>query len=356
MASEAPAAQSIGGVWYAPHSSRAAEATLRLEDDTRLAARDETGAVLASDAFADVKVSDRVGSIPRRIAFADGSVFETTDNDGIDRLLAPFAGRGSGIVHSLERFHPRLAVFVVLVMLLAVGIYRYAVPILVEVAVLVTPPVVPELLSSSTMATLDSTLFEPSKLDAETQKDIADGFEELAAASGRGSSGYSLNFRKGGAIGPNAFALPDGTIVLTDELVEMANDRETVLGVLAHEIGHVDHEHSLRQIYRAAGVTGLILLIGGDVGSGVEDILIQGSALVSLSYTRDAEAEADRFSVELMHRTGHDPFAIARFLELIRDKLGDTSENDFLSTHPATPARIEETKRYAEELAGSPAN
>ena len=103
-------------------------------------------------------------------------------------------------------------------------------------------------------------------------------------------------------------------------------------------------------------VTGLILLIGGDVGSGVEDILIQGSALVSLSYTRDAEAEADRFSVELMHRTGHDPFAIARFLELIRDKLGDTSENDFLSTHPATPARIEETKRYAEELAGSPAN
>ena len=151
-------------------------------------------------------------------------------------------------------------------------------------------------------------------------------------------------------------ALPDGTIVLTDELVEMANDRETVLGVLAHEIGHVDHEHSLRQIYRAAGVTGLILLIGGDVGSGVEDILIQGSALVSLSYTRDAEAEADRFSVELMHRTGHDPFAIARFLELIRDKLGDTSENDFLSTHPATPARIEETKRYAEELAGSPAN
>ncbi len=124
-----------------------------------------------------------------------------------------------------------------------------------------------------------------------------------------------------------------------------------VLGVLAHEIGHVDHQHSLRQLYRAAGVTALIMLIGGDIGSGTEDILIQGSALVSLSYSRSAETEADRYSVELMHKAGHDPAAIARFFELMRDKLGDNGESDFLSTHPATPERIEETRRYAEEIA-----
>lgn len=350
MASEAADGQAISGVWYAPQTSRAMTATLRLEDGGRLTARDEAGAVLASCELPAAAFSDRVGSIPRRIAFADESVFETDDNDSVDRLMQPLAKRGSGFVHSLERFHPRLAVFVVLVALLAAAIYRFAVPVLVEVAVLVTPPVVPELLSSSTMTTLDNTVFEPSKLDAETQKDIAEGFDKLAAASAGGADGYSLNFRKGGHIGPNAFALPDGTIVLTDELVEMANDNETILGVLAHEIGHVDHDHSLRQVYRAAGVTGLILLIGGDVGAGVEDILIQGSALLQLRHSRSAEAEADRFSIELMHRTGHDPLAISRFLELIRDKLGDTSESDFLSTHPATPSRIEETKRYAEEL------
>jgi predicted Zn-dependent protease len=93
------------------------------------------------------------------------------------------------------------------------------------------------------------------------------------------------------------------------------------------------------------------MLIGGDIGSGTEDILIQGSALLTLSHSRGAEHEADHFSVDLMHRAGHDPAAIARFFELIRDRFGDTGESDFLSTHPATPERIAETRRYAEEVA-----
>ena len=88
------------------------------------------------------------------------------------------------------------------------------------------------------------------------------------------------------------------------------------------------------------GASALIMLIGGDIGSGAEDILVQGSALLSLSYSRSAETGADRHSVELMHKAGRDPRAIGHFLELIRDKLGDKEERDFLSTHPATPERV----------------
>jgi Zn-dependent protease with chaperone function len=95
----------------------------------------------------------------------------------------------------------------------------------------------------------------------------ASEFEALAAHSPRGAQAYSLNFRKGGSIGPNAFALPDGSLVLTDELVELAANDEAVLGVLGHEIAHVEGEHTLRQLYRAAGVAGFIMLIGGDIGS-----------------------------------------------------------------------------------------
>lgn len=340
----------IDGVWYPAQSSRATEASLQLNADGRCVVVDGAGNELTSDKLKDMTVSDRVGSIPRRITFGDGSVFETGDNDAVDRLLAS-SGRGhTGFIHSLERFHPRLAIFVILVVVLAAGIYRYAVPILVEVAIAVTPPVVPELLSQSAMASLDQAVFSPSGLDAETQQDIASDFQSLTAIASRGTGGFTLNFRKGGAIGPNAFALPDGTIVLTDELVELADDEEAILGVLAHEIGHVERQHSLRQLYRAAGVTGLIFLIGGDIGAGMEDILIQGTALVSLSYSRSAETDADRYSVELMHEAGHDPMAIVRFLELLRDELHDTSKSDFLSTHPATPTRIEETRKYAEEV------
>jgi len=350
----------VVGQWRPPATSRAAEARLSVRPDgvVEIVAADG-GAVLATAPFATLRVSDRIGHIPRRLSFPGGGLFETADNDGIDRAIAPFTGRNAGAVHRLERFGPRLIVFVLLVVAASVALYRYAVPVLVEVAVAVTPPVVPELLSSGVLASLDQGVFEASKLPPERQKALSDGFAALSKLTPRGAAGvtptgnpaYNLNFRKGGFIGPNAFALPDGTIVLTDELVEMAgDDNDLVLGVLAHEIGHVDHDHSLRQLYRAAGVTALIMLIGGDIGSGTEDILVQGSALLALSYSRDAERDADRYSVELMHQAGRDPAAIARFFEILRDKLGDKGDGDFFSTHPATPERVEETRRYAEEV------
>jgi Zn-dependent protease with chaperone function len=353
--------QIVEGLWRAPGVARAKPARLSVDATGIASVGDaQTGEALSSEAFAKLSVSDRVGSIPRRVDFADGSSFETRDNDGIDRLLRPYRGPRSGLVHELERFRPRLIVFVALVLALSVGIYRFAVPVLVEVAVLATPPIVPQLMSRSLLASLDGTVFEPSGLSQEKQKSLTDGFDKLAALTPRGLAAltapdhpaYTLNFRKGGPIGPNAFALPDGTVILTDELVALANNDEFVLGVLAHEIGHVEHQHSLRQLYRAAGASALIMLIGGDIGSGAEDILVQGSALLSLSYSRNAETEADRHSVELMHKAGRDPRAIGHFLELIRDKLGDKEERDFLSTHPATPERIAETLRYADEVAG----
>ena len=120
-----------------------------------------------------------------------------------------------------------------------------------------------------------------------------------------------------------------------------------ILGVLAHEIGHVEENHSLRQLYRAAGVAGLAMLIAGDLGSATEDILVQGSALLTLSYSRDFERSADAFSVDLMRKAGHDPKAIAAFFELLVEKFGK-ADLGILSTHPATPERIETVKRLAE--------
>jgi Zn-dependent protease with chaperone function len=360
LASEPRPATTVEGLWRPPAVGRAKAASLTLgPDGTAIVTDRDSGAIFASARFSSLDISDRVGSIPRHIAFPDRSVFETSDNDTVDNMVRPHAKRHFGIIHRLERFHPRLVVFAALVIAFCFALYRFALPVLVEVAIAVTPPIVPQLLSKSVLTSLDQTIFEETELSADRQKALSDQFSKIAALTPRGMAAlaqadapaYTLNFRGGGTIGPNAFALPDGTIVVTDELVELANDDEMVLGVLAHELGHVDHEHSLRQLYRAAGVTALIMLIGGDIGSGTEDILIQGSALISLSYSRSAEAEADRYSVDLMHKAGRDPAAIARFFELMRDRLGDNSEGDFLATHPATPERILQTRRYAEEIA-----
>lgn len=311
---------------------------------------------LAAGELGSIDISDRIGRVPRRLTFADGSLFETVDNDAIDAWLNSQSTRRTGWIHELERFHPRLIAFAAVVILLVVGVYRYALPALVEVAVAVTPPVVPELMSASTMKTLDTTVFSPSRLTAGEIERIREGFLRIAAKSGRGPSGYNLNFRKGGPIGPNAFALPDGTLVITDELIRLADgDRDMVTGVLAHEIGHVEYEHSLRQLYRVAGMTGLIMLIAGDVGSGVEEVLTDGTALLALSYSREAESQADRHSVELMARAGLDPAAIGRFFALLERKFGDHDETSMLSTHPGTPERRKAIDDYAATFRNSKA-
>jgi Zn-dependent protease with chaperone function len=309
--------------------------------------------VLATAGSGRLDISARVGSIPRRLTFPDGSVFETWDNDGIDRHLVGKGRGGAGIVHWLEQFRLRLVIIVLLAFALGAAVYRWGVPALVEVAILTTPPIVPQLMAQGTLETLDRTAFSPTKLPEARRREIADGFARIAAQSPRGASAYTLNFRDGGLIGPNAFALPDGTLVITDELVTLAGgDTEMIVGVLAHEIGHVELEHSLRQFYRAAGMTGLIMLIAGDVGSSVEDVLVQGGGLLALSYSRAAEAAADRRSVELMAKAGYSPTAIARFFTLIEEKLGDRSGTSILSTHPGTPERKKEITDYARIISG----
>jgi Zn-dependent protease with chaperone function len=353
LASDKTSAGAIAGTWFAANSSRALPASLLIDAVGTASARDSAGAAHASAPLRWLQISDRVGSIPRRLIFPDGSVFETSDNDAVDRAIRKFTGRNASFVHGLELFRPRLAVFVAAVVVLCFAIYRFALPVLVEVAVAVTPPMLPAAMSAGVLKSLDETLFRPSTLPEARRTAIEKGFAELAALSPRGADAYSLNFRKGGAIGPNAFALPDGTIVVTDELIELAKSDELVLAVLGHEIGHVEFAHSLRQLYRAAGVAALIMLIGGDIGSGAEDLLVQGSALASLSYSRGAEREADRFSVELMKKAGRDPAAISKFFVLLRDKFHDTGRSDFFSTHPATPERIEETQKYADEVSAA---
>ncbi|MBB4184056.1 Zn-dependent protease with chaperone function [Sinorhizobium terangae] len=342
------------GEWHPAGSSRSVPSRLA-EAGERLTVHDDAGAELSNGKLSAVEISPRVGAVPRRITFPDGSLFETSDNAAIDRFLTR-KGRGrEGIIHRMERFHPRLIAFVAAAILLGTLIYRLALPALVEVAVAVTPPVVPRIMSSSTLEALDRTVLGDSELDEARRGRILEGFRAIAAFSGRGKEDFTLNFRKGGAIGPNAFALPDGTLILTDELVELAgNDTEMIVGVLAHEIGHVELKHSLRQIYRAAGVAALIMLIAGDIGSGAEDVLVQGGGLLSLSYSRSAEAAADRHSVELMSKAGRDPTAIARFFQLIEMKLEDHSETSLFSTHPGTPERRKAILDLAAELRAQP--
>ena len=339
------------GLWYPASSNQGVAAVLTIaESELSVTSLSDTSALISAS-FAATEISDRIGNIPRKVIFPDGSVFETSDNTAIDHLMTRQGRHFWNHIHGLEQFHPRLIGFVAIIVLLAYLIYQFTLPLLVEVAVWITPSVVPEMMAAGTLKTLDASVMGPSSLTKELQTKIETGFEKLVSVANHGELKFKLNFRNGGAIGPNAFALPDGNIILTDQLVALApSDVEMLYGVLAHEIGHVEMKHSLRQMYQAVGTYGLIAMITGDLGSGMQDVLTGGAGVLALANSRSAEAAADLRSVELMSKAGYDPAAIARFFAVLETKLGDKGGTGILSTHPGTPEREKAILNYSKTL------
>ena len=99
---------------------------------------------------------------------------------------------------------------------------------------------------------MDSVFFEPSQLHPARQAKLRSQFSSMQRELGDGPK-LRLELRHGGSeIGPNAFALPAGIVVVTDELVLLAQHDEEIESVLAHEIGHVMHRHSLRMLLQGS--------------------------------------------------------------------------------------------------------
>src|SRR5690242_18998680 len=101
---------------------------------------------------------------------------------------------------------------------------------------------------------LDGAVFHPSRLSTERQDELQRRFTDMTAGLDDGHH-YQLILRNGGRLGPNAFALPSGIVVMTDQLVHWAESDEEIVAVLAHVIGHVPGRHALRQMLKAAGVS-----------------------------------------------------------------------------------------------------
>jgi Zn-dependent protease with chaperone function len=210
-------------------------------------------------------------------------------------------------------------------------------------------------LAERALRELDAGWLKPSKLSAARQQELRTRFHALARQVGpelRTYGGYApplhLQFRSG--MGPNAFALPGGTIVVTDAIVEEAARRklgdDALLGVLAHEIGHVMHRHTTRLVVEQGVLNVGLGLALGDVST----VVASGSALLTgLSYRRAHESEADCFAVALLHRAGLSPVPMADLLLAIDAQAHGAGQADprsagrawtrILSSHPDTAQR-----------------
>ena len=246
--------------------------------------------------------------------------------------------------HSQWETSPRTLAKVLLVLavvLFALGYlaYRFGAPLVADALAGVAPEGLVSAVSNQTLATLERDALEPTALSMERQAQITDAF----ARTIEGSGAYRLTFASSPVLGPNAAALPSGVIILTDDLVRLARDDREIVGVLAHEAGHVAGRHGLRLLMRAAAFDTMVGLLFGDysaVAAGAS------SRLVHASYSRDFERDADAFAAAALRARGIPPSVLADILGRMEQDAHGRRKGprppllDYLGTHPATAERI----------------
>ena len=203
------------------------------------------------------------------------------------------------------------------------------------------------------MEQLRSGLFEPTKTAPELQAQWRSRLDAaLRQAYPEGPAPWQLHFAGGGRLGPNAVALPGGHIVITDELLALLQGADdAVLGVLAHEHGHVRRRHGLHAVVRFGIVSAATSVALGDFSAVIAGV---PALMAHMGYSRDAEREADADAARVLLAAGRDPAAMVVLFERLdgrakqREGEGGGLSIAFAS-HPADEERI----RFFREAARS---
>jgi len=133
---------------------------------------------------------------------------------------------------------------------------------------------------------------------------------------------------------------------VTRGILALANDEAELAAVLAHEIAHLTLRHARERSNRERTSKIVDRVIGGILGANPEtDQSAARSKLSLAAFSQSQELSADKEGVKIAGRAGYDPHAAARFLGLMAQfasyKSKEQSGDDFLSSHPSTPDRIE---------------
>ncbi|HEY4650344.1 MAG TPA: M48 family metalloprotease [Pontibacter sp.] len=156
----------------------------------------------------------------------------------------------------------------------------------------------------------------------------------------------------------NAFATPGGHIYVFTGLIKYLNDEDHFAGVLAHEIAHADRRHSVKQLQRQYGISLLLSIALGNNPGALREIAGQlTGTLAGLKFSRDAETEADTYSVNYLAGTKHYACdGAAGFFIKMNEEAAQGTPPEFLSTHPNPENRIENIQQQAKNKGCSTAS
>jgi Zn-dependent protease with chaperone function len=290
-------------------------------------------------AAAEISVSEPAGGAPRTLRFADGTFCEVIQGPELAGLLEAL-GYHDGVVVRLQKRWSMALAALFFTLIIAAAAYRWALPWAAAVVAPRLPAAFSVMLSDQVMVWVDNKWLRPSQLSQERRDQLKLGFERLTA-NDPALTGAVLLFRHAGKGVANAFALPDGRIVVFDELVELADADAEVMAVLGHEAGHLKFHHGLRQLIQSSVVSMGVASYLGDfslVLTGLTTLLIESS------YSREFEIEADAYGAALLQMSGGSAQTMALMLEKLDRENGKRDDGETrlfppLSSHPEIAER-----------------
>lgn len=291
----------------------------------------------------EIIISDRLGNIPRKVTFPDSSHFETKENELFDQHLL-LHGEAGGLLHRLEGKLHFIILSILLTITATLGFLMIGLPYASVIVANGLPNGLLDQASQSTLYTMDKFALGPSKLSQQRQDEINTMVRNSMPKNEHNY--YRILFRQGKGLGANAFALPDGTIIFTDELVELLKFEEEIFAVFAHELGHVVERHSLRQILQSSVLLIFSYLVIGEASEGVLELTnALPVLLMSSSYSREFESEADDFAIALLKRLKIPAYHLGDALEKLSHSHSEGDAIKYLHTHPPTEERIRKSRK-----------
>lgn len=224
------------------------------------------------------------------------------------------------------------------VLLLLAGVIVSSLPALTSLAATLVPLSVERQLGDAALRTLGGIVD-----GADRRCAAPDGIAALEEMTRRLVDGRKLRVPIEVRVVPvgmvNAVALPGGHVLIFEKLLHKVDSAEAVAGILAHEIGHTQHRHGVERLIRDSALDALASIVApgglGELGAGL------GRHLLSQSYGRDAEREADTYAVETLNRIDVATDGMAGFF---RKMAGETDEDgalQYFASHPASAERAE---------------